>query len=128
MERYPLELLVLKRGSSGCTVFSRDGRTDVPAFPIQEVDPTGSGRLLRCGVPLRTAGREGSAGVGSPRLRGRRAQRAGLRSDGRKDQPAVSCRAPGVNTLQFFSDIVAAQKKGSPGRGMLGMQRAPGGG
>ncbi len=49
MERYPLELLVLKRGSSGCTVFSRDGRTDVPAFPIQEVDPTGAGDCFDAG-------------------------------------------------------------------------------
>jgi len=49
MERYPLELLVLKRGSRGCTVFSRDGRTDVPAFPIQEVDPTGAGDCFDAG-------------------------------------------------------------------------------
>jgi sugar/nucleoside kinase (ribokinase family) len=49
MERYPLELLVLKRGSRGCTVFSRDGRADVPAFRIQEVDPTGAGDCFDAG-------------------------------------------------------------------------------
>lgn len=49
MERYPLELLVLKRGSRGCTVFSRDGRTEVPAFRIKEVDPTGAGDCFDAG-------------------------------------------------------------------------------
>jgi sugar/nucleoside kinase (ribokinase family) len=49
MERYSLELLVLKRGSKGCTVFSRDGRTDVPAFRIEEVDPTGAGDCFDAG-------------------------------------------------------------------------------
>jgi tagatose kinase len=49
MERYSLELLVLKRGSRGCTVFSPDGRTDVPAFRIQEVDPTGAGDCFDAG-------------------------------------------------------------------------------
>jgi sugar/nucleoside kinase (ribokinase family) len=49
MERYPLELLVLKRGSRGCTVFSRDGRADVPAFRIREVDPTGAGDCFDAG-------------------------------------------------------------------------------
>ncbi len=49
MERYPLELLVLKRGSRGCTVFSREGRVEVPAFRIREVDPTGSGDCFDAG-------------------------------------------------------------------------------
>jgi sugar/nucleoside kinase (ribokinase family) len=49
MSRYPLELLVLKRGSRGCTVFSRDGSTDVPAFRIREVDPTGAGDCFDAG-------------------------------------------------------------------------------
>ena len=49
MSRYPLELLVLKRGSRGCTVFSRDGRMDVPAFRVEEVDPTGAGDCFDAG-------------------------------------------------------------------------------
>jgi len=49
MSRYPLELLVLKRGSRGCTIFTRDGRMDVPSFPIQEVDPTGAGDCFDAG-------------------------------------------------------------------------------
>jgi sugar/nucleoside kinase (ribokinase family) len=40
---WPLELIVLKRGRDGCTIFSRDGQTRVPAFRIEEVDPTGAG-------------------------------------------------------------------------------------
>jgi sugar/nucleoside kinase (ribokinase family) len=36
--------IALKRGSDGATVFCRDGsRVDVPAFGVQEVDPTGAG-------------------------------------------------------------------------------------
>jgi sugar/nucleoside kinase (ribokinase family) len=42
-ERYPLEILVLKRGSRGCTVYTASERLDVPAFRIEEVDPTGAG-------------------------------------------------------------------------------------
>jgi len=49
MERYPLDLLVLKQGSRGCTVFSRESRTQVPAFRIQEVDPTGAGDCFDAG-------------------------------------------------------------------------------
>jgi sugar/nucleoside kinase (ribokinase family) len=42
-ERYPLEILVLRRGSRGCTVYTASERLDVPAFRIEEVDPTGAG-------------------------------------------------------------------------------------
>jgi sugar/nucleoside kinase (ribokinase family) len=48
-DRYPLELVVLKRGSRGCTVFSRDGGVDVPAFVVDEVDPTGAGDCFDAG-------------------------------------------------------------------------------
>jgi sugar/nucleoside kinase (ribokinase family) len=40
---WPLELIVLKRGKHGSTIFSRDKETRVPAFRIEEVDPTGAG-------------------------------------------------------------------------------------
>ena len=48
-ERYPLDTIVLKRGSRGCSVFSRDGRIDVPSFRIREVDPTGAGDCFDAG-------------------------------------------------------------------------------
>jgi sugar/nucleoside kinase (ribokinase family) len=61
-ERYPLEALVLKRGSRGCTVYagsappepaqsraSLPARVDVPAFRIEEVDPTGAGDCFDAG-------------------------------------------------------------------------------
>ncbi|ACM31367.1 sugar kinase [Agrobacterium rhizogenes] len=36
--------IVLKRGSEGATYFGRDGvRVDVPAFVVEEIDPTGAG-------------------------------------------------------------------------------------
>ncbi len=47
--RHPLELIVLKRGSRGCTVFSAGSRVDVPAFRVREVDPTGSGDCFDAG-------------------------------------------------------------------------------
>ncbi len=47
---YPLELIVLKRGKQGCTVFPRGADPlDVPAYPVTEVDPTGSGDCFDAG-------------------------------------------------------------------------------
>lgn len=37
------EMVVIKRGSKGSTLFTKKHRVDVPAFPVQEVDPTGAG-------------------------------------------------------------------------------------
>jgi len=39
----PLQIVVVKQGSQGCTVFTRDGSFAVPAYPVDEVDPTGAG-------------------------------------------------------------------------------------
>jgi len=47
--RYDLELVVLKRGKRGCTVFSREESFDVAAYPVQEVDPTGAGDCFDAG-------------------------------------------------------------------------------
>lgn len=47
--RYDLQLVVLKRGKRGCTVFSREGSFDVAAYPVQEVDPTGAGDCFDAG-------------------------------------------------------------------------------
>ncbi len=35
--------IVVKRGSAGCTYYDRSCRLDVPAFAVNEVDPTGAG-------------------------------------------------------------------------------------
>jgi sugar/nucleoside kinase (ribokinase family) len=48
-QRYPLEIIVLKRGSRGCTVYTPDGREDIPAFKVSEVDPTGAGDCFDAG-------------------------------------------------------------------------------
>jgi len=42
-------LIVLKKGSRGCTVFSANTRVHVPAFRIREVDPTGAGDCFDAG-------------------------------------------------------------------------------
>jgi sugar/nucleoside kinase (ribokinase family) len=47
--RYPLALIVLKKGSRGCAVYSPDDRITVPAFRVREVDPTGSGDCFDAG-------------------------------------------------------------------------------
>ena len=39
----PLEYVVLKRGKTGCTVYSRQHVLEIPAYQVQEVDPTGAG-------------------------------------------------------------------------------------
>lgn len=49
-DRCPLDLLVLKQGRKGCSVFQRDGhRVDVPAYHVEEVDPTGAGDCFDAG-------------------------------------------------------------------------------
>ena len=47
--RYPLVAIVLKRGRLGCSVYGGSGRIDVPAFEIEEVDPTGAGDCFDAG-------------------------------------------------------------------------------
>jgi sugar/nucleoside kinase (ribokinase family) len=44
-----LEMIVLKRGKEGCTVHTREGATDVPAYTVDEVDPTGAGDCFDAG-------------------------------------------------------------------------------
>jgi tagatose kinase len=43
------EFVALKRGSRGCTVFHGDGATEVPAYPVEAVDPTGAGDCFDAG-------------------------------------------------------------------------------
>ncbi len=40
---------MLQRGKQGCTVFTRTKQIDAPAFPIEEVDPTGAGDCFDAG-------------------------------------------------------------------------------
>ncbi|MBD3186784.1 sugar kinase [Candidatus Bathyarchaeota archaeon] len=37
------EIIVLKQGKDGCTVFTSEGTTRVPGFSVEETDPTGAG-------------------------------------------------------------------------------------
>ncbi len=46
---YPLEVIVLKRGCQGCTVYTPDSSIDVPAYRVDEVDPTGAGDCFDAG-------------------------------------------------------------------------------
>jgi sugar/nucleoside kinase (ribokinase family) len=39
----PLQIIVVKHGSRGSTVYTRDDSFAVPAYPVTEVDPTGAG-------------------------------------------------------------------------------------
>jgi sugar/nucleoside kinase (ribokinase family) len=39
----PLEIAVVKRGSEGCTIYSQGRVIDIPAYHVDEVDPTGAG-------------------------------------------------------------------------------------
>ncbi|MBZ4418728.1 PfkB family carbohydrate kinase [Myxococcus sp. RHSTA-1-4] len=44
--------LVVTRGAKGCTVLTPDERFDVPALPVEEVDPTGAGDCFLAGFAL----------------------------------------------------------------------------
>jgi sugar/nucleoside kinase (ribokinase family) len=48
-QRHPLEVIVLKRGSRGCIVYTSDGKEEIPAFQVTEVDPTGAGDCFDAG-------------------------------------------------------------------------------
>jgi sugar/nucleoside kinase (ribokinase family) len=56
-------MVLLKRGAAGCVYYGPEGRVEVPAFPVEEVDPTGAGdcfggtfvACLTLGVPVRRA-------------------------------------------------------------------------
>jgi sugar/nucleoside kinase (ribokinase family) len=37
------EIIAIKKGHEGCSVYTDDGTIHVPAYPVQEVDPTGAG-------------------------------------------------------------------------------------
>ena len=51
--RTPIEIIVVKRGKQGATVYSRAGSSfesvDVPAYAVDEVDPTGAGDCFDAG-------------------------------------------------------------------------------
>ena len=49
MRRHPLQLIVVKLGRAGCRVYTGDRRIDVPAYDVQEVDPTGAGDCFDAG-------------------------------------------------------------------------------
>ncbi|MET0772702.1 MAG: sugar kinase [Candidatus Limnocylindrales bacterium] len=49
MGRHPIRMIVLKLGRAGCRVYSEDGRIDVPAYEVDEVDPTGAGDCFDAG-------------------------------------------------------------------------------
>lgn len=61
--------IVLKRGAAGASHFDRDGRTDMPGFAVEEVDPTGAGDSFgatflvarRAGLPVDRALRYANA-------------------------------------------------------------------
>lgn len=48
-ERYPLELIVVKQGGRGSTIYTRTERLPVPAYAVEEVDPTGAGDCFDAG-------------------------------------------------------------------------------
>lgn len=68
-ENPKLEIIVLKRGKAGATIYTREQTFDVPAFPVKEVDPTGAGdcfdAAFLCGLldgkPLQDCGRIAAA-------------------------------------------------------------------
>ncbi len=44
-----LEIIAVKQGSRGCTIFTRTSKIEIPGFPIEEVDPTGAGDCFDAG-------------------------------------------------------------------------------
>jgi sugar/nucleoside kinase (ribokinase family) len=44
-----LETIVLKQGKRGAAIYTRQGSLRTPAYPVQEVDPTGAGDCFDAG-------------------------------------------------------------------------------
>jgi sugar/nucleoside kinase (ribokinase family) len=44
-----LEIIVLKQGKSGATVFTRETHIEIPSYAVEEVDPTGAGDCFDAG-------------------------------------------------------------------------------
>ena len=42
-------IVAYKRGATGCTVYSPNGRIDIPGFDVVEIDPTGAGDCFNAG-------------------------------------------------------------------------------
>ena len=74
-----LKTIVLKRGKEGGTVYTRDEEIDIPAYKVEQVDPTGAGdcfdagflcgllenkSLLECGQIAAAAGALNTTGFG----------------------------------------------------------------
>jgi len=63
------EIVALKRGAKGCTIFTKDRQLDAPAFAVEAVDPTGAGDCFDAGfvvgllegLPLEQVGRLANA-------------------------------------------------------------------
>ena len=44
-----MKLVILKKGKKGCTIFLKEEKIDIPAFSIEEIDPTGAGDCFDAG-------------------------------------------------------------------------------
>lgn len=44
------QILLFKRGAAGASLFTQDGRVDIPGFSAAEIDPTGAGDCFNAGV------------------------------------------------------------------------------
>lgn len=49
LDERPDRKIVVTRGADGCTVYSAEGRVDVPGYTVDEVDPTGAGDCFDAG-------------------------------------------------------------------------------
>lgn len=63
------EIVALKKGKAGSVIYTKDGKWEIPAFPVEEIDPTGAGDCycagflagLAQGLPLQEMGRLANA-------------------------------------------------------------------
>jgi sugar/nucleoside kinase (ribokinase family) len=68
-DTWPVEIIVVKQGKQGSSIYTRTSEVQVPAFQVDEVDPTGAGdcfdAAFLCGLlenlPLETCGMMASA-------------------------------------------------------------------
>ncbi len=49
LSRRPGRVIAVTHGAAGCSVYTAEGRVEAPAFPVQEIDPTGAGDCFDAG-------------------------------------------------------------------------------
>jgi D-tagatose-bisphosphate aldolase class II non-catalytic subunit len=109
--------IVVKQGTKGATYYDRDGRTEWPAYPVQEVDPTGAGDCFAGAlIACRLQGRSIEESLDYANAAGARAVTVRGPMEGTSDFAQLDAlRSAGRSTGGVRPRIVDSLRSGAPG-------------